>query len=162
VGNQRATVRGLRAKRRSPLMTRPAKQALENRVRDRELCCAGVANDPPRRRSVSTYRRPSKSTTSVRISKAAELRSRCACRQTPAIFETLGLPSHQTAFWLDMSLRKALPSSAPRCSLSLGSAPDFSCGQSQWPTSRLAKRRGSDKVQPNRDQEDRAKSQAHR
>ena len=30
------------------------------------------------------------------------------------------------------------------------------------PTSRLAKRRGSNKVQPNRDQEDRAKSQAHR
>jgi hypothetical protein len=27
---------------------------------------------------------------------------------------------------------------------------------------RLAKRRGSNKVQPNRDQEDRAKSQAHR
>jgi hypothetical protein len=32
----------------------------------------------------------------------------------------------------------------------------------QRPTSRLAKRRGSDKVQPNRDQEDRAKFQAHR
>jgi hypothetical protein len=32
----------------------------------------------------------------------------------------------------------------------------------QRPRSRLAKRRGSDKVQPNRDQEDRAKSQAHR
>src|SRR5262249_50697232 len=30
---------------RSALMTRPAKQACENRVRDRKFCCAGVADD---------------------------------------------------------------------------------------------------------------------
>src|SRR6266481_3726209 len=40
VGDQRAAVRGLGAKRRSPIMTRPAKQAYENRVRDRGLCCS--------------------------------------------------------------------------------------------------------------------------
>src|SRR5262249_46473179 len=34
VGDQRAAVRGLWAKLRSTLMTRPAKQACENRVRD--------------------------------------------------------------------------------------------------------------------------------
>jgi hypothetical protein len=55
---------------------------------------------------------------------------------------------------MDISLIKALSSSASRCSFSLESAPDFPCGQSQWPTSRLAKRRGSDKVQPNRYQGD--------
>jgi hypothetical protein len=55
-------------------------------------------------------------------------------------------------------LRKAFSSSrAGTCRVSRRLLPRFR----QRPTSRLAKRRGSEKVQPNRDQEDRAKSQAH-
>jgi hypothetical protein len=40
-------VRGLGAKRRSPLLTRPAKQACENRVRDRDFVVARAADDRP-------------------------------------------------------------------------------------------------------------------
>jgi hypothetical protein len=45
VGDQRTAMRGLGAKRRSALMTRPAKRACENRVRDREFAVAGAADD---------------------------------------------------------------------------------------------------------------------